>query len=77
MVGHLNIACRVVASSRVFLRRLYDSMGGLHKPFHRTRMTWGMRQDLGYSFNFWKALMAYPFGEKNETLLRNDTDYMH
>ena len=46
IVGHLDFACRVVAPDRAFLRRFYSTMGSLRRPFHRTRVTIGMKKDL-------------------------------
>ena len=46
IVGHLKFSCRVIALGCVFLHRLCDAMKALCHPFHRMRVTKGMRQDL-------------------------------
>ena len=46
IVGGLNMACRVVAPGCVLRRRLGDTMKCILCPFHRTRVKWGMMQDL-------------------------------
>ena len=54
IVGHLNFACRVVAPGRAFLRRLSTAMKGLRRPFHRTRVTTAIREDL----EVWKKFLV-------------------
>ena len=46
LVGKLNFCCRAVAPGRAFCRRLIDATIGLRHPFHRTRVSIGMREDM-------------------------------
>ena len=56
IVGHLNFACRVVAPGRAFLQRLSTAMKRLWQPFHRTRVTAAIREDL----EVWKPMGEQP-----------------
>lgn len=46
LTGKLSFFCRAVRSSRAFLRRFYDAMAGLKKPFHHLRVSNELKQDL-------------------------------
>lgn len=46
VVGKLNFACSCIYGGKFFLRRLYDSISKLHKPWHRTRVTRAMLLDI-------------------------------
>ena len=46
LVGKLNFFGQAVRASRAFLRRFYDAMVSLRKPFHMLRMTREFKEDL-------------------------------
>ena len=46
LVGRLNFCCKAIRPGRAFCRRLIDATIGLKRPFHRTRVTEGMREDM-------------------------------
>ena len=69
MVGHLNFACRMVAPGCTFLRRLCTTMQGHNHPFHRTRVTQGMRENLKVWGQFLAEFNAISFW-RGERMLR-------
>ena len=71
IVGHLNFACRVIAPGRPFIRRLCFAMQGLHKPWHKARVTQGMREDLLVWSKFLENFNGISFW-KGEISLRAD-----
>ena len=57
LVGHLNHACKVVRSGRIFLRRMLDLLHAVpHRPHSHghIRLNAGFRSDLAW----WKAFLA-------------------
>lgn len=46
LVGKLSFFTQAIRSSRAFLRRCYDSMIGVKKPFHKIRITAAIKLDL-------------------------------
>ena len=46
LTGKLSFFGRAIRCSRAFLRRFYDAMSGLKKPFHHLRVSNGMKQDI-------------------------------
>jgi hypothetical protein len=46
LVGKLNFFGKAIRSSRAFLRRFYDAMMPLKKPYHMLRITRELREDL-------------------------------
>lgn len=52
LVGKLAFCAHVVKGGKTFLRRLFDALAPLSQPFHRTRITTAMREDLLWWVNF-------------------------
>ena len=46
LAGKLNYAAKVIRGGRTFLRRVFDSIGGLRRPFHKVRVQGALRKDL-------------------------------
>ena len=53
---HLNFICRCVIPGRAFTRRLFFATKGLLKPFHHTRLTKSLKNDL----RMWLKFLEYP-----------------
>ena len=52
VAGKLYFAARVVYGGRTFLRRIIDAINTLKCPYHRTRMTETLRNDILWWINF-------------------------
>ena len=52
LVGKLSWACQCIQGGRTFIRRLIDPIGQLKSPWHRTRMTKHMREDITWWIEF-------------------------
>ena len=48
LAGKLNFAAQCVYGGRFYLRRIFDQIGRLNKPWHRTRVTQDMRADIRF-----------------------------
>ena len=44
--GLLNFCCKAIPAGRAFIRRFYDAMTGLTKPFHHVRITAELKEDI-------------------------------
>ncbi|XP_067660158.1 uncharacterized protein [Haliotis asinina] len=51
-VGKLNFMCRAIPRGRAFCRRLIDETCKLKSPFHRCRLTTGIKDDLALWLQF-------------------------
>lgn len=61
LVGKLNFFSKAIISSRAFLRRFYDAMIGLKKPFHKIRVTSELRQDMHLWLEFLEEFNGVQF----------------
>ena len=66
LVGHLNFTCRVMGLGQAFLHRLCKAMCGLHCPFHRKRVTVGIREHL----EVWRQFLDQYNGISTHVVLR-------
>lgn len=63
LAGKLNFACQCVYGGRFFVRRLHDAIARLRLPWHRTRITNSIRDDIAWwtryltLFNGWLPMM--------------------
>ena len=52
LIGKLSWATQCVYGGRSHLRRLIDRLSGLHRPWHKSRITSEMRADIALWCNF-------------------------
>ena len=52
LLGKLNWATQVIIGGRTFLRKIIDAITALKAPWHRTRITRDLRQDIDWWLNF-------------------------
>ena len=69
VTGLLNFCTRAIPPGRSFLRRFYDAMTGLYKPYHKVRVNSNLREDIRVWLTFldlYNGVYKYDLYEWND-----------
>ena len=59
LAGKLNWACQCIYGGRIYMRRILDAIRTLTNPWHRTRITQALREDIWWWINYLSVFNGY------------------